>query len=509
MLTASRWIRVVVFALVMVTAGCGGGSGVHAGNASSSSSADTSRQPGRPVAGFGVGASFAPRSSLLYVSRTGDASAWAALSHVRSRIPFGGSWSVSSAGNLFAELLSGRTFDIATSPVASALTGYGSETLASFHGVKGLPVGLLPDVVIYSGVNDQHAVEQWLATTSQRIGKDGTFDLYHAKQPHIGYDAVSAHAWIFAYSLASLRRAIAVGTGHEPSLATDPSALDALSAVDSRGAALVGYSRGDLLRELTATHENLADSGDGTDTLKLTPALGLTDTAFAIGAHPTGFWINSAPRLTATSYRPGPQFTPTLQSGIPKNELLYVGVKNGASQWPQLDRALTSYATGTFGTSNAAPTHLIESLISTYFRFSPTDIAHLGTGEQAWYFGDTIGTSIDPTNLAQTLATAEAMTHRALPYSGASATHTGSVVSITNTALAHNARIPGPRPTILIQRAHLDQPISLIAAVDLAPLTSLLAGDDQPDHAIDGIVISTTPGTGLRYRFDAYIDVAP
>jgi hypothetical protein len=57
-----------------------------------------------------------------------------------------------------------------------------------------------------------------------------------------------------------------------------------LAAANAPGAALVGHSQGDLLRELAATHENLAASGGGTDTVQLTASLGLSDTAFVIGA---------------------------------------------------------------------------------------------------------------------------------------------------------------------------------------------------------------------------------
>ena len=500
----------VVVAAALLVAGCGGGSGTHSRQGTPSKTqpdSTTSQQPAEPPAGLGRGASFAPRGSVLYVSTTSDPSAWAALSHVRSRIPFGDSWNETTPGNLIAELLSGHPFDISTSPIAHALTGSSSETLVSYRGAKGLHVGLLPDVIFYSGVRDAGFLQNWLKKSSQRIGSDGPFTLYRAKKPGIGYHAVSKSGWLFAYSLPSLRRAIASGSGQEPSLAHDPAVRSALAAVDTRDAALVGYTRGDLLQELTATHENLKESGDGTDTTELTPGFGLADTAFAIGANASGFWLDSAPRTSMSGYRPGPTFTPTLLGEIPQNELLYVGIKNGSGQWARIDNSFHTYAKAAFGSSNENSGRFIESLVSLYFRIRPSDITNLGDGEQAWYFGDTVGAAIRPANLSQALSAAQAMTRRTFPDSGVATGRDGDVVWLRNTRLANQATIPGPAPSALVLRAHLKYPISLVIAADLSPLTSALVDGSQPDGALDGVVMATAPGTDGRYQLDAYIDV--
>lgn len=179
--------------------------------------------------------------------------------------------------------------------------------------------------------------------------------------------------------------------------------------------------------------------------------------------------------MVENGFHPGSSFTPSLLSYVPPNELLYVGIKDGSSQWPQLDRAFTWVAG--YGFSNQARSSqgsapFVERLLSEYFRVEPSDVAKMGSGEQSWFFGDTVGAAFRPTNLAEAVSTAAAMTRRRFPYSGVTTGHDHGAVWIRNSTLTHEIHVPGPSPTTLVKRAELSHKVSLIVAVDLSPFTA-------------------------------------
>lgn len=193
---------------------------------------------------------------------------------------------------------------------------------------------------------------------------------------------------------------------------------------------------------------------------------------------------------------------------LPDNELLYVGIKNGASQWQQIDHALTGYAASLFGNASENPARLVESLISLYFRVRPADVENLGGGEQAWFFGDSVGVALRPSNPADAISTARAMTRRSFPYSGVTMTQGGHAVRILQSSLAHHVRFGGPSPALLVNRSEVSRPVSLIIAADLAPLNSAGAGRNGPSQSIDGVVITLAPEGDGRYGLRLYADIS-
>ncbi len=461
-----------------------------------------------------AGASFSPANSLLYFQSTGAGRALDALEAITTHVHFGSNWDMTSSGNAYVELISGEAF-APYGPIAKYTSGLGSETLLQ-GGAPG-PHGGVANVLYYEQVTNRAGLERWLLLHNRPDGHLDGFALYTARPPQIGVDAVSNSAWLLAFSMPTLRAAIETHESGHASLLDDTAARTAVSSVNAAHAAIVGYTRGDLLHEMLATHEFPVDFGSPNETVQLTKALGLGDMGFAIGANTTGYWLRATPTLAAGGYRPGPTFTPSLLSQIPKNTIVYVGIADGAAQWPGIDRVLATYVGGNSdpnpSTANPNPAG-VQSLLAGYLRVDPSDVARIG-GEQEWFYGDSVGAAFRPTNMAEAQAAldhiVDAPEARALGYRTG---RDGSVLWLHGhwSASAQSAAVAGPAPATLLARAGVTRPISWVVAVDVAPLVHLVEmqpkEQGQPFDSVDGVVITTSPDTSTQYNLDVYVDIA-
>jgi hypothetical protein len=144
------------------------------------------------------------------------------------------------------------------------------------------------------------------------------------------------------------------------------------------------------------------------------------------------------------------------------------------------------------------------------YGLAPSDLAAIGTGEQAWFVGPTDGAvfrSGDTDRVARTLA---AVAGR-YAGQGFQSGRDGDVVWLHGHRGSDSGRAPVPSMAELVDHAGLGGPVSWIGAVNVRGLFSGWSEDGAnrtatPEQAIDGAVLTVAPGAAGRYRLQAYLD---
>ncbi len=493
-----------VLAATLVAAACGQGAGASSGGVAPATTAtpSTTSSPAHAPADAGPGAAFAPAGSLLYVRTPGAGAAWRTMSRLRGHVAGVHQLAPEDSIANFVRLMVGADFAEGPPEMLRALTGEQSEVVVSRRAVRDEDGSPTADAFFYSQVSDRDGLARWLAPHYAPAGSDGGFELYRGRGSWVGYSALSKTAWLFATSLTTLRQAIATAAGEQPSVLADRRFTSAFSGVDAGGAALVGYTRGDLAHEL----RNLwLRDGQPSGTQPLTDALGLSDTAFAIGANGHGAWMRAAPHLPANGYRPGPVFTPSLLAAAPARAGFYVGVADGAAQLSRFDRLLVPLLGG-----DQPDHHWVEGLLEHLYELNPADLRAIGRGEQAWFVGPTNGVAVrtaDPDRTARILGAVARRNARLGFRSG----RDGDVVWLHGHSGAGDGPPPMPSMAGLVAHAGIDGPVSWIAAASIRGLFSGWSEDDSsqpatPQESIAGAVLAIAPGTAGRYRLEVYLD---
>ncbi|HEX5251918.1 MAG TPA: hypothetical protein VFW14_19810 [Gaiellales bacterium] len=483
---------VAVVAGLVLAAGCGHGAASRSGGSAAPAT------PGDP----GPGAAFAPAGSLLYVRTPGAGAAWQAMTRVRAHVRgLNGFDPEDSMGNL-VRLMVGADFAEGPKQMFRSLTGESSEVVVSRRAVRGEDGSPTTDAFFYSQVSDRDGLARWLAPHYTRTGSDGAFSLYRGRGHWVGYSALSDTAWLWAGSETTLREAIATAAGKDPSIASDGRFTSAFSGLDARGAALVGYTRGDLaggLRKLWMR------DGQPSGTQTLTDALGLADTAFAIGANSRGVWLRAAPHLPANGYRPGPLFSPSLFDEAPAGSWMYLGVADGGAQLGAFDRLVAPLMGAT-----TPDLHGVDRLLHDFYGLAPSDLAAIGAGEQAWFVGPTDGAAFRPNDADRAARTLAAVAGR-YAGQGFQSGRNGDVVWLHGHPGSGRGRAPVPSMAALVDHAGLEGPVSWIGAVNVRGLFSGWSEDganpsSTPQQAVVGAVLTVAPGAAGRYRLQAYLD---
>jgi len=483
---------VVVVAGLVLAAGCGHGA------ASPSADSAPPPTPGDP----GPGAAFAPAGSLLYVRTPGAGAAWQAVARVRAHVRGLNGFDPENSLGGFVRLMVGADFAGGPKQVVSSLTGESSEVVVSRRAVRGEDGSPTTDAFFYSQVSDRDGLARWFAPHYTRTGSDGDFTLYRGRGRWVGYSALSDTAWLWASSETTLREAIATAAGKHPSITSDGQFASAFSGLDAGGAALVGYTRGDLASGVRALYLR-GDGPSGTQTL--TDALGLADTAFAIGANSHGAWLRAAPHLPANGYRPGPVFSPSLLDEAPARSWMYLGVADGGAQLGAFDRLVAPLLGG-----DTRDLHGIDHFLHDLYGFSASDLAAIGPGEQAWFVGPTDGAAFRPGDADRAAGTLAAVARR-YAAEGFQTGRDGDVVWLHGHARSEGGREPVPSIAALVDHAGLEGPVSWIGAVNVRGLFSGFSEDGDgststPQQAVVGAVLTVAPGAAGRYRLQAYLD---
>ena len=454
--------------------------------------------PGDP----GPGASFAPAGSLLYVRTPGAGAAWQAMARVRAHVGGRKSFNPDDSMGNFVRLMVGADFAEGPKQMFRSLTGESSEVVVSRRAVRGEDGSPTTDAFFYSQVSDRDGLARWLAPHYARVGSDGDFTLYRGRGRWVGYSALSNTAWLWASSQTTLREAIATAAGTRPSIVSDARFTSAFSALDARGAALVGYTRGDLAGGLRALWIR---DGQPSGTRTLTDALGLAHTAFAVGANSHGVWLRAAPHLPGNGYRPGPVFSPSLLDEAPARSWIYLGVADGGAQLSAFDRLVAPLMGG-----DAPDLHGVDDFMHDLYGLAPSDLAAIGTGEQAWFVGPTDGAVFRPGDTDRAARTLAAVAGR-YAGQGFQSGRDGDVVWLHGHRGSDSGRAPVPSMAELVDHAGLRGPVSWIGAVNVRGLFSGWSEDGAnrtatPEQAIDGAVLTVAPGAAGRYRLQAYLD---
>lgn len=486
-------------ALLLVAVACG----------SAGASRPAASAPGRtapPAAGApadpGPGAAFAPRGSLLYVRTPGAGAAWRAMARVRAHVPGLRTFDPADGLQDFVRLMLGADFAEGSRQMFRSLTGESSEVVVSEHALRDQHGSVTADAFIYSQISDREGLARWLAPHYARMASDGDFALYRGRGNWAGYSALSQTVWLWASSAATLREAIATGAGKHPSILTDSRFTSALRSVDAGGAAMVGYTRGDLAGELRALWEH---DDEPAPTATLTHALGLADTAFAIGANDHGVWIRATPHLPANGVRPGPVFKPSLLAKAPPGAWAYLGVADGGAQLAGFDRLFAT----SIGGAQSSPDFVDRSMRDLY-GITPSDLATVGGGEEAWFVGPTSRAVFRPADADRAAGTLMAAVHRH-PALGFRSGRDGDVVWLDGHRGSNDRPAPDPSVGALVGHAGIHGPVSWIAAANVRGLFSGWSEDDsrqpaKPQQAVAGAVLAVAPGAAGRYRLQAYLD---
>lgn len=490
-------------ALLALTAACGGTSG--SASPAGSAASTTATEAGRG-ADPGPGARFAPKGSLLYLRTPGAGPAWDALARVRARMPGLRSFDpADSVGNVM-RLLSAADFAEGPAVMFRSLAGESAEMLISRRTVRGEDGSDAADSLFYSQVSDHSGLERWIESHSSRMGSDGDFVLYRGKGKWPGYSALSQTTWLWANSPGTLRRSIATARGKRPSLLADGQFTAALAGLDASGAAAVGYTRGDLAGELRGPW--IPDDQPGGSLASVTDRLGLADTAFAVGGNDHGIWMRAAPNMLARGYHPGPAFTPSLVGHAPPHPAVYVGIEDGATQLPGFDRLLAPMLGG-----NAVDRRVVERYLGLLYDVTPSDLAAVGRGEQAWFLGQTNGAAFRPADPSRAAAVIAAVAARN-PAHGFQSGRDGDIVWLHGPEPPGRTRVPGPSLTELVAHAGISHPVSWVAAVNIVGLglAGVRSEDDPnrsplPQDSVVGAVLSAAPGSGGRYELGIYIEI--
>jgi hypothetical protein len=487
---------IVALILVIVVAGCG--------NAASTSSTAASTSPPTVGADPGPGAAFAPKGSLLYVRTSGTGPAWDALTKMRDRVKGFNNFDPADSVQMLMRLMTAEDFAEGSASLRHALSGEGSEVLVSDRRVKSADADYpAADMLAYSGVADHTAMAGYLDAHYTRDGSDGTYALYRGRKDYTGFSALSDDVWLWATSSQLLHQAIATAAGDQPSLLDDQSFTSSMAAVDASGAALVAYTRGDLASELSHSWDptvKVDPVGTG-----LTNGLGLADTALAVGADANGVWMRAAPHVLADGYHPGPVFTPSLVDQVPASEIVYLGIKDSGSQVGGISGLVSKMLAGDSDEPNG---NSIDSLVQGLFGLSPSDVASVDDGEEAWFYGTNPGaafTPSDPEKAEAVLATA------AHSRPGATSGRDGDVVWIHTGSRVSSEPMPGPTPAELVKNAGPFQSVSLVLAVDVGILGELQdtpSSQAKPLDSVAGVVLSAAPGSDGRYQLRLYMQIA-
>jgi len=486
----------------LVGGGCGSGGAPGASAAPQASAPENAPASPSGTADPGPGAAFAPAGSLLYVRTPGAGAAWQALARLRAHIPGLRSFDPEDGAQSFARLMLGADFAEGSQQMFRSLTGESSEVVVSEHPVRDQHGSVTADAFIYSQVSDRAGLARWLAPHYAPMGSDGGFVLYRGRGNWAGYSALSKTVWLWASSVTTLRDAIATAAGERPSILADPRFTSALRSVDARGAAIVGYTRGDLSGELRAVwiHDDRPSP-----TRMLTAWLGLADTAFAIGPTGHGVWIRATPHLPVNGLRPGPAFSPSLFERAPRDAWGYLGVADGGVQLAGFDRLFAKSLAG----EHPDPT-FVDGYLHALFGLTPADLSAIGNGEQAWFAGPTNRVVFRPRDADRAAGALTAVAHR-YPRLGLESGRDGDVVWLDGHRGAYDRGAPNPSVATLVARAGIQGPVSWIAAVNVRGLFSGFSQDDpnqpeKPQQAVAGVVVSFAPGRAGRYRFQGYLD---
>ena len=483
---------------MFLAAGCGNA----ATTATSGSTASTPTGGADP----GPGAAFTPKGSLLYVRTAGSGPAWDALTTMRDRVKGFNNFDPSDSVEMLIRLMTGADFAPTSAALRHALGAEGSEALVSDRRLpSGDPDYPLADVIAYNAVADHAAMEHYLNTEYTRDGSDGAYAIYQGKKSYTGFSALSDDVWLWASSAQLLHESIATAAGDHPSLLNDESFTSSMASVDATDAALVAYTRGDLSSEISHLWDPTVDvSPLGTG---LTNGLGLADTALVVGANANGVWMRATPHVLPNGYHPGPVFTPSLLDHGPENQIVYLGIKDSGSQVGRISGILNGVLSDD---SNPPTTDTVNHLVLGLFGLTPTDVAAVDDGEEAWFYGSNPGAAFKPSDPDKAEQVLAAVAKSRAP-TGATSGRDGDVVWIHSRSFSGSQPIPGPTPAELVKNAGPLDNVSFVLAADLGFLGDLQdtpSTQPKPLDSVAGVVLSAAPGTDGRYQLQLYMQIA-
>jgi hypothetical protein len=477
-----------VVAAGLTAAGCGasvaGSSGGAPAPPGSSTPAPAPVPPSQAL--VGAGAAFAPPGSVFYMSSPEVGPAWAQLTALRGALPGRytqlGSGSAASVGVLAGALIA---------PINGA-HGFGREcamilestTLAKDNG---------PDLLFYQPVQNRAAAENWVLSQPHmtRARPQGAYAIYAATTPGAGAWAISNRVSLWASTKQRLQEAMDRAASHGPSLAGDPGFRSAMSRVDAKGAAIVGFSRANLFRELaTASYAGNHFGGAA----PLAQRFGFLNMGFTVGATRSGIVFRAFP--SDGVYQPGRPFHPLLPAVMPATTMGFADTSDAAALFPAAQAVLRVLGT------REQPDQHIERVAG----ISASQLAVLLRGEQAIWFGPSdegFGTRADDPDAAEAaLRTAAAFQH--LGGGFAITTHRlGSMVWATQeTTVPAGSLLSRLNP--LEAHAGIPDRVSLLAYLNSDIFSGVDAAETRDTKPIHTLLWTLPRPSG--WEFDIYLE---
>jgi hypothetical protein len=444
----------------------------------------------------GPAAAYAPPDAVLYLRADRRTPEWKRMAPLRERVSlqFNGA---DGPFHLLAATLTGRLLESPVPELEAALAGE-SATVLYARSPAASSTDSPTRLLSYDEVVDRAAVARWLATNSRRSGDDADFALYGARDGNSA-SAISDHVWLTATTMADLRAAIDRAQGGQASLAGDTAFRAALARDHDADAALVGYSRGELLDTVSEGMFGERNTATG-----LTGALGLANAAFSVGVTGKGFWIHAHPATTPGGYRADNVFAPTLLQRVPKGTYAYLGFSDAGAQLDQLARMYDGFV-GSIGSSQTSDT--MPAWAKWRLGITPEQAQVFMRGEQAWWWGPQSGVAFRPADPAAALTVAQQIaghaTHLDYGIEQMTPSRDDAIVTLlgkANEGASNEPITADPAFSDLLEQAGVPTKVSLLFYLDHRlvqgfdkPTTP--SGSSSPD-VLGSLVIWTAPVEG-------------
>jgi hypothetical protein len=495
---------ILVGLTALALAGCSGAAG--SGSAGDATSAAA-----------GAAAAYAPADSLVYIHADKRVTGWQAMQPLRTSLALN-QQAGDSLGTL-AQAMSGLLLE-PQKEIRPALIGESAFMITSNAPGTRATDPRVWRFLTYDTVTDRPAIERWLPKEFRQIGNAGDFALWAPLQGGEFVMALSDHVLLGASTTPDLRAAIARGAGGKDSLADDPDFVAALARDHDTDAVVRGYSRDDLV---AAFDSNSWGGRDSVGLQGLTRALGLAKTAFDAGPAELGIWIHAHPASTPEGYPAATPFEPTLLKRVPYGTIAYVGLNDMGAQLPQLARLvdLAHDAVGSTQTGQSVP-----GWFSGLIGVGVDQMAPFLHGEQAWWWGPSLGAAFRPDETDTAYGTAQQVSRNYTAKHGPDqkmvAARDGDVVSVRTVVEPDPESPPPPDPdstlggdpefTALLAHAALPEKVSVLVYADPRPFRSSPAADDQSERTtadtFGRLLLWTAPADG-GYDLSVYAELNP
>ncbi len=354
-----------------------------------------------------------------------------------------------------------------------------------------------PDLLFYDPVNDRTAVVRWI-DHQQHVtpGRpEGAYVVYlDAAKGDNGAWAISNHVALWASTEHEVREAVQRAEHGAPSLATDTGFRSAMARVDATGAAIVGFSRDNLMTEISQA--SFITNSDFKRGDRLSQLFGLQNLGFTVGATAGGAVLRGFPG--AGVYTPASPYHPALPKVMAADTQAFADTSDAAALLPAV-RAV--------GQAFGNP-HIADDLLRRESGQAATRLGPLLHGEQAIWIGpSTIGVGIraDDPDAAESTLRDIAASRQHLSSRHEAVHRVGSIIWMETDT---NPSGGGERSQFsqLAARAGLPSQVSLLAYLD----TNLFAGFSdtaQPTPNATRALLWTLPRPA-GWEFDLYIEAA-